>query len=85
MKAGVAGMNSSDDGPIPLRPESPVKRMTLSDLGIDNAPNPGLAVTGLTSESGSADAGYLFAALPGTRVHGARLRLKRLSGALRPF
>ena len=46
-------------------------RMSLSDLGLADAPDPAAAVSGLSENSRSIYPGCLFAALPGTRTHGA--------------
>ncbi len=44
---------------------------TLSDLGLTPRSGGDVAVTGLTLDSRAIKPGFLFAALPGTRVHGA--------------
>lgn len=44
---------------------------TLSQLGFADAADPNARISGLSEESGRVDAGFLFAALPGTRTHGA--------------
>ena len=44
---------------------------TLQDLGL-NVSGPGPRITGLTLDSRAVRPGFLFAALPGSAVHGAR-------------
>lgn len=49
-----------------------VGSMSLSDLGLVDAPEPATEISGLSEASRSIYPGCLFAALPGTRTHGAR-------------
>ena len=44
---------------------------TLSELGLTALQGREVAITGLAVDSREVKAGYLFAALPGTKVHGA--------------
>jgi len=46
--------------------------MKLSELLKDKAPDRDVEITGLTADSRAVKAGYLFAALPGTQVDGAK-------------
>jgi UDP-N-acetylmuramoyl-L-alanyl-D-glutamate--2,6-diaminopimelate ligase len=47
------------------------ERRTLAELGLA-APDPGLRVAGIAADSRQVAPGFLFAALPGSREHGAR-------------
>ena len=67
-------MPRTDPRPTPLRPATvPVRR--LVDLAVRLAvapPDRDAAVTGVTHDSTAVQPGDLYAALPGTRTHGAR-------------
>lgn len=47
------------------------RRATLAELGLAAKAGQGVRVSGLTLDSRAVGPGFLFAALPGTRVHGA--------------
>ncbi len=47
------------------------RRATLEDLGLTPRAGQGATITGLAVDSRAVRPGFLFAALPGTRVHGA--------------
>ena len=47
------------------------RRVTLASLGLTDARNPDFKVSGIAASSQAAASGFLFAALPGTNMHGA--------------
>ena len=64
---------SANDVPVreDVNSEPNAGRMSLLDLGLADAPDPEAEVSGLSEDSRSIYPGCLFAALPGTRTHGA--------------